>query len=98
MINLWFFKIIACLCLVLKQFLLLAAPQYMEFLRQGSDLSYNLNLSCSCINVGSLNHCAGPGTEPEFQCSPDTAYPVVPPWELLKTILFIPHLKLRGLF
>ena len=45
----------------------LAAPQLMEFLGKGSYLSNNCDLYCSCGNVGSLTHCAGPGTEPASQ-------------------------------
>ena len=64
-------------------FLFLAAPWHMEFLGQGSDLSYVYNLTCSCSNVGFLTHCAGPGIEPMSQCSQDAANPIVPWWELL---------------
>ena len=42
-------------------FFFLAAPQPMEFLGQGSDLSHSCNLSCSYSNTGSLTHRAGLG-------------------------------------
>ena len=38
--------------------LFLAAPQHMDLLGQGSDLSHSCNLSHSCGNAGSLTHCA----------------------------------------
>ena len=56
-------------------YLSLATSQHMEFPDQGSDLS--------CINSGSLTHCAGPGIEPSSQCSRDTTNPIVPQRELL---------------
>ena len=63
-------------------FSFLAAPQHMEFRGQGSDVSCNHDLSCSCGNAGSLTHCAGLGIEPATRRSQDTADPAEPQQEL----------------
>ena len=55
----------------------------MEFLAQGSDPSFSLNLSCSCGNAGSLTHCARPWIQPVSQRSQEAADPFVPQGELL---------------
>ena len=55
----------------------------MEFLGQGSDLSYSCDLRCSCSNDGSLSHWVGLVIEPGFQYSRDNANPIVPQWELI---------------
>ena len=45
-------------------FSFLAALWHMEFLGQGSNLSWSCDLYHSCGNARSLTHCAGPGIEP----------------------------------
>ena len=60
----------------------LAAQWHMEFPGQGSDLSRSCHQNCSCGNVRSLTHCAGPGIKPVSQCSQEAADPVATQWEL----------------
>ena len=48
----------------------------MEFLDQGSDQSCSCDLSHSCVNAGSLTHCAGPGIETVSHCSQDASVPL----------------------
>ena len=54
----------------------------MEFPGQGSDPSHSCDLSCSCGNTRSLNHCAGLGIKPASQCFQDCLNPIAPQWEL----------------
>ena len=61
----------------------------MEFLGQGSDLSYSYDLSCSCGNAASLTQCAGPGMGPVSQHSQDAADPIAPKQQLLSAVIFI---------
>ena len=69
----------------------LAALRHMEFLGQGTDPSCSCNLSCSCGDPGSLTHRARLGIKPAFQCSQDSADPVVPQWELLNFNTSVHH-------
>ena len=68
-------------------------PGHMEFLGQGSDLSYRCDLSHKCSNARSLTHCAGLGIEPVPQCSQDATIPTAPQWVPL-LLGFVPGLEL----
>ena len=63
-------------------FFSLATPSYMEFLGQGSDLSFSCHLS------GILNPLCWLGIEPAPQCSQDAANPVAPQRELQKSLFY----------
>ena len=63
----------------------------MEFLGQGSDLSYNHDLGRSCGHARSINHSAGPGIEPVSQHSQDAADPIASQKEL-HVYLFLHHI------
>ena len=67
-------------------FFFFSAPWHMELLSQGSDWSCSCELSRNCSNTGFLTHCAGLGITPKSQHSQDTADPVMPQWELPKTL------------
>ena len=72
-------------------FIDLAAPLYVEFLGQGSDLSRSCDLFRSCSNTGFLIHCARQGIEAASQRSRDAADPVVPQLALQKHFLGNAH-------
>ena len=55
----------------------------MEFLGQGSDLSYN------CGSSGPIIHCAESGIKSVSHCSRDATGPTVPQQELLFTYILI---------
>ena len=69
-------------------FFVFVCPTAYEFLGQGSDPSCSHDLSHSHGNAGSLTHCARLGIEPASQCSQDTADPIVPQRELLRSFSF----------
>ena len=59
-------------------FFFLTMPGHMAFQGQGSDLSCNYDLGCSCGNARSLTHCASLGIKPASQLSQDATHPIVP--------------------
>ena len=64
------------------------APQHMEFLGQGSDLSLSWHLGQSCSNARSLTQCARLGIKPVTQGSQAALDPIAPQWNLQMVVSF----------
>ena len=74
----------------------LAAPQHVEFLGQGADVSHSYDLYQSCGTYGSLTHCAGQGIEPVSQRSRDATDPAAGTPVLGFLMLQFRHLSIWG--